>query len=243
METHVPPPADHRPLFKMFNQVPPGYDRMNRLLTWRLDECWRKKAARKCLEGQPEKVLDLCTGTGDLVVHLARMSGKEKREIHALDFSRPMLELAEIKAKRRCPVSIRFTEGDVAELPYADGYFDAISIGFAFRNLTFHNPKTTRYLAEILRVLRTGGRFVIVETAQPRRRWMRSVYRLYMKVMVAWLGGKLSGHPGAYHYLAHSAIHFYSPPEVKDLLLKAGFNRVESHPLLGGIAAIYVAVK
>lgn len=235
--------GDRRPLYHMFVHVPPSYDLMNRLLTLGLDERWRKKAARICLAASPTRVMDLCTGTGDMVVHLSRLSKNGNRELHALDFSPPMLNLARKKADKKAFTPIHFMEGDVASMPYGDGYFDAVTLGFAFRNLTFRNPRTADYLSAILRIIRKNGRLVIVETAQPGNRLLKFLFRMYMKIFVARLGGWVSGHRAAYRYLAYSAIHYYAPAQIKELLLQNGFSRVEAYPLMGGIAAIYVAVK
>ena len=244
METkHEHPEDKRRSLYRMFTRVPSSYDLMNRLLTLGLDERWRKKAAKKCLAAGPSRVMDLCTGTGDMVMHLSRLSKNGKRELHALDFSPPMLNLARKKVAKKALIPIRFTEGDAASMPYETGYFDAITVGFAFRNLTYRNPHTPDHLSEILRIIRKDGRLVIVETAQPDNRLLKFLFRLYMKVFVARLGGWISGHRAAYRYLAYSAIHYYTPAEIKELLLQSGFSRVETYPLMGGIAAIYVAVK
>ena len=136
-----------------------------------------------------------------------------------------------------------FTAGDASELPFRDGVFGVITIAFGFRNLTYRNPGRDRYLAEIFRVLEPGGRFVIVESSQPRSRLFRALVHLYTRVVVSFLGGFISGQRGAYKYLAHSAVHFYGPEELSELLLSAGFSNVEHRPLLGGVAAIHIAYK
>lgn len=244
METkHEQTEGDRRPLYGMFTRVPARYDLMNRILTFGLDERWRKKAASICLAAGPFRVLDLCTGTGDMILHLSRMSKNRNHDLHALDFSQPMLNLARKKAAKKATNPIHFAEGDVASMPYETGYFDAVSVGFAFRNLTYRNPLTADYLSEILRIIRKNGRLVIVETAQPNNRLLKFLFRLYLKVFVSRLGGWISGHQAAYRYLANSAIHYYTPPEIKDILLQNGFSRVENYSLMGGIAAIYEAIK
>ncbi len=138
---------------------------------------------------------------------------------------------------------ISFTCGDAAELPFPDGYLDCVGISFAFRNLTYKNPLAGQHIAEVLRVLRDGGRFVIVETCQPRSRLIRKLFHLYLRWFAFRLGYLLSGNRGAYHYLAESAARFYNPGEVKEILLTAGFSKVSFRPLFLGVAGIYVAVK
>jgi len=231
-----------RPLYKIFTAVTPSYDLVNRLFTMRLDECWRKKAAAECLAGDPAKVMDLCTGTGDLAIRLARMSNGS-REITGYDYSQPMLDIAEKKAARAGQPGIAFLRGDAAEMPFADGTFDSVGIAFAFRNLTFRNHDTPRFLSEIYRVLKPGGRFVIIESSQPRNRLMRALFRIYTRTMVYGVGSLISGNRGAYKYLSYSVIHYYKPEEVCDLLKKYGFSEVRFKRLAGGAAALHVAVK
>jgi demethylmenaquinone methyltransferase/2-methoxy-6-polyprenyl-1,4-benzoquinol methylase len=231
-----------KPLQKMFNDVPGRYDLMNRLMTLRLDELWRKKAARLCLKDEPSQVADICTGTGDLASHLAKFKSPST-SLTALDFSEPMLQFAGEKFRKKGLQDIRLLYADVAELPFPDRTFDAIGIGFAFRNLTYNNFKRELYLSEIFRVLKTGGRFVIVETSQPPNRIIRFLFHLYLRIMVRGLGGILSGNKGAYRYLAHSAIHYYKPEEVSDLLLNTGFSKVTFYPQFLGIASIHLAIR
>ncbi len=227
-----------RPLQKMFMAVPPSYDLLNRLLTLRLDEYWRKKAARLILSDRPGKVLDLCTGTADLALHLRRLSEPDAK-VYALDYSMPMLNIARNKAEKRPHGHIEFVQGDASDMPFDDNYFDAAGIAFAFRNLTWKNPDTDKFLSEILRVIKPGGRFVAVETSQPKSGLVRVLYHTYMRSITVPIGGLISGHRGAYHYLAHSAIHYYAAPELKKILLAAGFSSVNYRLLLNGIAAIW----
>lgn len=226
----------------MFTEVPPSYDLLNRLLTLRFDQAWRKKAAKACLENSPARVMDLCCGTGDLAISLGR-SAPEGTLITALDYSVPMLELARKKATGKKLNDIEFIHGDAAAMPFPNNYFDSVGIAFAFRNLTYHNPDSEKFLAEILRVTKPGGRLVIIETSQPPSNMLRKLFHFYLRYVTAPVGGMFSGHYGAYKYLAHSAIHYFSRQELAELLLNAGFARVDSTPLMGGIAGIFTAVK
>jgi demethylmenaquinone methyltransferase/2-methoxy-6-polyprenyl-1,4-benzoquinol methylase len=231
-----------RPLEKMFNEVPARYDMLNRVITWRHDERWRRRAANICLEEKPSRVLDLCTGTGDLAIRLARLVNGETH-ILALDYSLPMLQVARRKAAKAKVDNIEFIHADAASMPLGTDLLDAIGIAFAFRNLTYKNPDRIKFLQEIHRVLKPGGKLVIVESSQPENRVMRYLFRLYLRVFVAGIGGWLSGHKAAYRYLAASARNFYEPLEVKQLLQDAGFRRIEYQPFIGGMAGLTVAIK
>jgi demethylmenaquinone methyltransferase/2-methoxy-6-polyprenyl-1,4-benzoquinol methylase len=231
-----------RPLQKMFTEVADRYDIMNRLLTFRFDERWRKMTARECLAGNPLKILDLCTGTGDLAIQIARLT-KNKIEITGLDYSNEMLSLAQRKASERNLGYINFIIGDAASLPFKNESLDVICIAFAFRNLTYKNPDVEKFLKEIFRVLSQNGRFIIVETSQPASWILKFLFHTYLKLIVSFIGGYLSGYQKAYKYLATSARNFYSPVEVSDLLLKTGFEEVKHRRLFGGIAGITSGVK
>ncbi|MDZ7741231.1 MAG: bifunctional demethylmenaquinone methyltransferase/2-methoxy-6-polyprenyl-1,4-benzoquinol methylase UbiE [Bacteroidota bacterium] len=232
----------YRPLQKMFMEVPPKYDLLNRILTWRLDESWRKEAVREILKDNPEKVMDLCTGTGDLLFRIADNAGTDL-DLCGLDFSPPMLEIAEQKMKSRKLENIRLIQGDAADIPFEENYFDAIGIAYGFRNLTYKNPDQQKFLKEIHRVIKPGGKFVIVETSRPKNKFMDSLHRFYMNVMVKRIGGSLSGNKPAYRYLANSATDFYTADEVCDLLKGAGFSKITYKHFVGGVAAMHVAVK
>ncbi len=231
-----------RPLERMFHEVPDRYDLLNRIITLGQDERWRKLAAEICMRGNPDAVLDLCTGTGDLALRMAGLSRGSVR-IHALDFSEPMLAEARRKAGRQRTGNIEFMHGDAASMPYESNKFDAVGIAFAFRNLTYRNPGMDKFLAEILRVLKNSGKLVLVESSQPANRLYKGLVRVYLKIFVAGLGGLISGHRSAYRYLATSAGNFYDPDEVKHLLLQAGFQKVEYKPFMGGVAGLTVATK
>jgi demethylmenaquinone methyltransferase / 2-methoxy-6-polyprenyl-1,4-benzoquinol methylase len=239
MET---PQTEKRPLHKMFTSVPPSYDILNRVLTFGQDESWRKKAASLCVANNPQTILDLCCGTGDLTIHLKKKAAPGT-EIKALDFSPPMLELAKKKATNHNMNEIEFIQGDAAAMPFPDNYFDSIGIAFAFRNLTYHNPDRDKFLAEILRVLKPGGRFVIVETSQPKNTVFRKLFHWQLRWITAPVGGLLSGQYGAYKYLAHSASNYHDSVELEELLTGAGFTSVSTQDLMGGITGLTLALK
>lgn len=234
--------SGHRPTQKIFTEVPPKYDFLNRLLTLNMDEGWRRKTATKILENKPGRILDLCCGTADLTMHIAR-NAPESAEIFGLDFSHTMLDRAKEKIAVFGEGRVKLIQGDAGNMPFEDNYFDAIGISFGFRNLTFENPDAQLHISEILRVLKPGGRFVIVETSQPLNKLIRWGYHLYMKFFTAPIGGMFSGNRAAYDYLAYSGNNYWSIPELSDVLKKAGFRKTAGTPLLMGVSAIMVAEK
>jgi demethylmenaquinone methyltransferase / 2-methoxy-6-polyprenyl-1,4-benzoquinol methylase len=230
-------------LKKMFAAVPQKYDLINRTLTLGLDAHWRDLAVKTCLEKEPSRVLDLCTGTGDLAIALAKQSGIST-QIAAADFNTPMLEKARQKAiEAKIENRISFGLVDAAELPFEDASFDVVGISFGFRNLTFNNNNADKHLSEIARVIKSSGRFVIVESSQPKSRFVKLGFFAYLRAFVRPVGGTISGERSAYRYLAYSMKHFYTNEEVKNLLLEAGFSSVETTPLLLGVSAIHVATR
>jgi len=239
-------PADktrpNKPLHRMFKAVPPRYDLINHIITWGFDKRWRRQAAGECLASHPEKVLDLCCGTGDLSISVSRLA-KDTIELVGVDYSQPMLEIAAKKAESTGKKRISFVNGNAASLPFPDGYFDCVGISFAFRNLTYKNPLAGSCIDEVLRVLKAGGRFIIVETTQPESKLIRKLYHRYLRWFAFRWGYLLSGNRGAYSYLAESATRFYSSEEVKELLTTAGFRHVYFKPLLFGVAGIHTAIK
>ena len=227
----------------MFDRVPRRYDLVNRVITWGLDRRWRAAAVRACFENPVSSVLDIGCGTGDLALRLARKA-RQGAVVIGLDFSRPMLEAAADKSRRKKNSGgLVWIQGDVRELPLKDKRLDCAGIAFAFRNLTYKNPYRDTYLREVFRVLKPGGRFVIVESSQPEKAWIKAVFRIYVRVFVRGAGRLVSRDRAAYRYLAESVIRFYRPEDIAFLLKKAGFRKVEYRPLLWGAAGLHVAVK
>lgn len=235
--------AKERPLHRMFTAVPPKYDLVNRVFTWGLDDRWRRKTADICLETSPQKAMDLCCGTGDLAVWLGRLA-EPSTQVLGLDYAWPMLERAVEKAQRfALHTRVSFIQGDVANLPFTDGFFDCIGISFAFRNLTYKNPMIGRYLAEVMRVLKPGGKFVIVESSQPPNWLVRSVFHGYARWFIFRVGYWISKNRPAYKYLSESIQRFYTAEELSELLAGNGFKKVRVNRMLFGVAAIHTASK
>ncbi len=230
-----------RPLHEMFSAIPPRYDLTNLVLTGGMDKRWRWEAARECLATQPDRVLDLGCGTGDLAVNLTRQA-RYGVMVTGLDYSQLMLDFATKKAALlvRKP---SFICGYADVLPFPEGYFDCVVISFAFRNLTYKNPLARANLAEIFRVLAPGGKLVAIETTQPNTKLIRKLFHLYLRWWVFPVGWLVSGNRGAYACLAESAARFYTPEEIKQMLVSAGFGQVLFRPFLFGAIGLHIAVK
>jgi demethylmenaquinone methyltransferase/2-methoxy-6-polyprenyl-1,4-benzoquinol methylase len=232
-----------QPLHAMFTELPPRYDLINRIITLGLDKNWRKLAALTCLQGNPACILDLGCGTGDLAINIARLASKDV-QISGLDYSLPMIELAKRKAANAgTGDKVVFFHGEATKIPFPDNYFDRVGISFAFRNLTYKNPLCELHLGEVLRVLKPGGKYVIVESSQPQNSIIRFFCHLYLLTFVRAVGTLFSGNQGAYSYLVKSAVDYYSTGEVKEMLLQAGFKDVTYRPLLLGAAGLHVATR
>lgn len=221
----------------MFDRISGVYDRMNRVMTAGLDQTWRERAAdRVCLEAG-QKALDLCCGTGDLSFVLAERTGPGG-QVTGADFSRPMLEIADEKAKSRGATQVRFEWADALELPYPDEEFDAVTIAFGARNLA----DLDRGLAEMIRVLKPGGRLAILEITQPSRQPLALFFGLWFDRAVPMLG-KLAGDSSAYEYLPESVRSFPDAATLGARMDQAGFRHVRWTIMAGGIIALHSAVK
>jgi demethylmenaquinone methyltransferase/2-methoxy-6-polyprenyl-1,4-benzoquinol methylase len=208
----------------MFDRIAPVYDAMNRTMTGGLDRRWRRLTAEAVVH-PGDRVLDACCGTGDLAVAAARAGG----HVTGLDFSEPMLE----RARRKAP-ELEWVRGDLLELPFAEGSFDAATVGFGVRNV----EDLERALGELRRVLPAGGRLGILEITRPRG-VLAPFYRLWFDGVVPLIGKLLPG-GAAYTYLPASVRRFPGPEELAALMRDAGFAEVRVRLLAGGIVALHV---
>ena len=207
----------------MFDRIAPVYDLMNRVMTAGLDQRWRRLTVRLVVS-RGDRVLDACCGTGDLAI-AARNAGAE---VVGLDFSGAMLE----RARRKEP-AIEWIQGDLLELPFEDGSFDAATVGFGVRNVA----DLERGLAELRRSLKPGGRVGILEITRPRGP-LRIFYKLWFDALIP-LAGKVLPGGKAYTYLPASVRRFPGPDELADLLRRQGFLEVSYRRLGGGIVALH----
>lgn len=220
----------------MFDRVAGKYDLLNSLMTAGLHHRWRTRAGDMAEVVPGDAVLDICCGTGDLAIELA---GRVSPGGHVVgcDFSEPMLDLAREKALTRAVESVRFEWADALNLPYDDGRFDAVTVGFGVRNLS----DLDRGLAEMRRVLRPGGRLVILEITQPTRPPLSTFYSLWFDRIVPLLG-HFGGDSAAYSYLPESVRSFPKPRGLAEKMDAAGLVRIRWTVLAGGIIAIHSGI-
>lgn len=195
-----------------------------------------------CLENKPANILDLCCGTGDLAISTSQ-AAKHSVQITGYDLNPEMLEVARQKATRFHATSIEFVRGDAGSMPFMDGTFDCITIGFGFRNLTFQNPNRDQHIREMHRVLKPGARLYILESARPQNRFIDFFYSLYLRLFLVPLGGMLSGDWNAYRYLAGSSADFYSFPDLRNMLEHYHLDLQLAKKYLFGSVNLLVATK
>ena len=236
----ISPPVGERPdkaepVRQMFAQIAPRYDLLNRVLSLGVDRAWRRAAAEEALLLDPERVLDVATGTADFALELARRAPAS--EVVGCDFVPEMLEIGRRKARER-HLKVHLELGDALALPYSDASFDALTCAFGFRNFADY----PRALSEFWRVLRPGGRLVILEFPPPGKTLLGALFRLYFEQILPRVGGLISGNPQAYRYLPASVLAFPKPARLADLMVAAGFQ-TGYRLLTFGVAALHVGDK
>lgn len=223
-----------RAVRSMFSGIASRYDLLNHLLSANIDKRWRRKVRellQKTLADPSAIVLDVACGTGDLSIELARDA---RAMVIGTDFCRPMLAVAAEKSD-----SIPFIEGDAMELSFAADSFDAVTIAFGLRNLS----NVADGLAELGRVLRPGGRLVVLEFSSPVVPGFRGLFNFYFSNILPRIGGIVSGERGAYEYLPDSVSKFPDQKQLAALMEEKGFESVTYTNLTGGIAAIHSGIK
>jgi demethylmenaquinone methyltransferase/2-methoxy-6-polyprenyl-1,4-benzoquinol methylase len=220
----------------MFDRIAGVYDLMNTAMTAGLHHRWRARAAEQARVGPGSRALDVATGTGDLAIELARRVSPDG-EVVGSDFAEAMLDRARAKAAAGGGGSVRprFEWGDALELPYADDTFDAATVGFGARNF----DDLERGIAEMARVVRPGGRVVILEITTPSRPPLSTFFRIWFDHLVPALG-RLAGDPDAYSYLPRSVKRFPGPQELAATMDRCGLTSIRWLLTAGGIIAIHV---
>ncbi|RAP28327.1 bifunctional demethylmenaquinone methyltransferase/2-methoxy-6-polyprenyl-1,4-benzoquinol methylase UbiE [Candidatus Marinamargulisbacteria bacterium SCGC AG-414-C22] len=223
--------------WKMFNQISKSYDFLNNFLSLGIHHIWKQKLVNKIsFSTNSGKVLDAATGTGDILYSIMDKFHHNIATITGLDLSKNMMEVGKQKlAKKPYKDKVTFLHADACKIPFDDQVFDIITISFGIRNV----PDVKQALAEMKRVLNNTGKLMILEFSIPTTPLFRSVYLFYFRKILPFLGGLFSGKFSAYKYLNESVEDFPYGEQFKQLMLNAGFTKVESQELGLGIATIY----
>lgn len=222
---------------EMFNNISGKYDFLNHFLSLGIDKIWRKKAVELLKEIKPNRILDLATGTGDFAIESLRL---KPQEIVGMDISEGMLEVGRQKMKKRGfdnIISMRL--GDSEALPFEDNYFDALTVGFGVRNY----ENLDKGLSEMLRVVRPGGKLVILEFSKPKRFPVKQYYAFHSKYIIPFFGKRISKDEKAYAYLPESVAAFPEGKDFENILNRLGYKEVNAKLVAGGIATIYSGLK
>jgi demethylmenaquinone methyltransferase / 2-methoxy-6-polyprenyl-1,4-benzoquinol methylase len=222
----------------MFDAIAARYDFLNHFLSVGLDTRWRARAIREAHLPADARVLDLCTGTGDLAI--AAVHGAPGARVVGVDFAGTMLRIGLEKLRRRgLDRRITLVRGDATRIPVRDRWADAATIGFGIRNVA--QPEAA--LAELARVIKPGGRLVILEFGEPIIPGIRTLYNWYFRFVLPWLGRIVSKHQSAYSYLPASVGTFPPPAAFAATISSHGFADVRAVPLSLGVVYLYVATR
>ena len=221
----------------MFDDIAGSYDLLNHLLSMNVDRNWRRKAIRTLRLLHPKQILDVATGTGDLAIAALSL---DPDHVTGVDVSAGMLEVGKKKIMRmRLDNRISFVEASCEYLPFPDSSFDAAMVAFGVRNFT--DPD--QGLRELFRVLRPGGKLVILEFSLPEHRWLRAMYRIYFHRILPLIGRVFSKDLAAYRYLPESVEAFAKRTAFVSMMNHAGFSASTFKPLTAGICGLYTGMK
>ncbi len=238
VETPAPGEATSEKVAGIFGRIAGSYDSFNMVSSMGIDRVWRRAAVRAARLTKGMQVLDLCAGTGDLSFALARTGLPE--QVVGTDFVPEMLAVAERKIEGFTGSKVSFSVADAQDLPFPDSSFDVVTVAFGVRNL----PDRGANFHEVHRVLRPGGRYVILEFSRPPFGPWRGLYHFYLRTVIPTLGGALSGGDReSFQYLNDSILRFPDQPALAAELRAAGFSAIDWSDHTGGIVAIHTSIK
>ena len=224
---------------QMFDRIAPSYDRLNHLMSLNVDKSWRKRALREIVDGTEQQILDVACGTGDSTIAIARAAAPGSR-VTGADISEGMMAtLMEKAAHEGVHDRIRVMTADGENLPFPDGSFHRVTCAFGIRN--FEHKELG--LKEFCRVLKPGGKAVVLELSMPANRFVRRLYELYFFHILPWVGGLVSGDKAAYRYLPASVAGFPAPDIFLEMMREAGFSAVRHKSFSLGLCRMYVGEK
>ncbi|MBT5931997.1 MAG: bifunctional demethylmenaquinone methyltransferase/2-methoxy-6-polyprenyl-1,4-benzoquinol methylase UbiE [Flavobacteriales bacterium] len=222
---------------QMFDNISVKYDFLNHFLSLGIDRIWRRKAVKELKSLNPKRILDIATGTGDFAIANMKL---RPDEIIGIDISNGMLDVGRAKMrKKRIDHIITMTQADSEDLPFENNYFDGLTVGFGVRN--FEN--LNKGLSEMLRVLRPGGKAVILEFSKPKKFPVKQSFNFYSKYIIPVLGKRISKDEKAYAYLPESVEAFPEGQDFENILRNLKYQNVKSTIVSGGIATIYTGIK
>ena len=237
METSAPL---NQQVQKMFSDIAPRYDLLNRLLSCGLDQYWRKRMVARLSPQAGERFLDIATGTADVALKIVRKVQKGEVQVSGMDFSEKMLELAQQKIDTQGRTdSIQLKSGSAESLPFEDNSFEGTTTAFGVRNFS----DVGQSLLEMHRVLKPGGRCAILEFSLPQNSVLNALYRFYFEFLLPKIGRLISKHPRAYTYLPETVAAFPVREKFSNLMQQAGFVGVTYKELTFGIVILYTGVK
>lgn len=224
---------------EMFDGIAPSYDRLNHLLSLGVDRLWRKRSLKAIVDGTQQQILDVACGTGDSTIAIAAAAAPGS-VVTGVDISEGMMSLLMRKAAREgVHDRIRLLRADAEALPFDEAAFHRVNCAFGVRNF----ERKDLALSEFHRVLKPGGKAVVLELSVPDKRFLRRLYDLYFLHVLPWVGGVISGNKAAYRYLPASVHAFPAPESFCDLMQDAGFSDVYFKSFTFGLCRMYVGTK
>ena len=226
--------------WKMFNQIAKTYDLLNNVLSLGIHKNWKKKITTFFPNKSNLNVLDIATGTGDVIFTIMDRCEQDVSTIQGMDLSTDMMDIGKQKCDKKSYKSkVSFLEGDACDIPFDNHSFDVITISFGIRNVADYK----KALTEMNRAIKPDGKLIILESSIPRFFLIKWFYLLYFRYILPYIGGLISGKRDAYHYLNKTTEQFPSGNAFKSILTDSGFKNVIVKPLAFGISSIYVAEK